>query len=288
MTAAVQVDAPREAFDIERFDVPGGAIEARLAGTGVTALFLHGILVNGHVWDPIVPLLRARARLVLPDLPLGGHRLALERDADCSLAAHAERVISIARKLPAPLVLVAGDTGGALAQLAVVRAPELFDRLVLLPSDAFENCPPRLLAPMRLLAHAPVAVTLLAGSLNAEFMMRAMMKLVSRARLDRATLDGLLGDLRSSPAVRHDLVKLLAHLRPEVTSKVAEEIHRFARPVLIAWSARDPLFPLAHGQRLAKLFPNARLEVISDTRAFVSLDQPERLAALIDGFLTSP
>jgi pimeloyl-ACP methyl ester carboxylesterase len=43
---------------------------------------------------------------------------------------------------------------------------------------------------------------------------------------------------------------------------------------------------LAHGDRLAKLLPQGRLEAIDDAGAFISEDQPERLAALIDGFVS--
>ncbi|MFF5718616.1 hypothetical protein [Streptomyces buecherae] len=54
-----------------------------------------------------------------------------------------------------------GDTGGAIRQVAVVRAPELFDQLVLLPSDAFDTCPPKLLVPMRGLVGIPDVVGVL-------------------------------------------------------------------------------------------------------------------------------
>jgi pimeloyl-ACP methyl ester carboxylesterase len=43
---------------------------------------------------------------------------------------------------------------------------------------------------------------------------------------------------------------------------------------------------LAHGHRLAKLLPQGRLEVIDAAGAFIPEDQPERLAALIDGFVS--
>jgi pimeloyl-ACP methyl ester carboxylesterase len=265
--------------------VPGGRIEVRSVGNGPTVLFVHGLLVNGHVWDPLIPQLAAHLRMVLPDLPLGGHRVALEADADCSLEAHAARVLEIARQLPQPLVLVGSDTGGAIAQIAVAREPELFARLVLLPSDAFKNCPPRLLVPVRWLAAVPGAIGAVAFSLRWGLVVRIMMALVSRRRSDPAFLAELMGNLRTDSGVQRDLTKLLRNLRSEVTSAVAEELHRFKHPVLIAWAKHDPLFPLDHAERLAACFPQASVVLAERSRAFISIDEPEWLSERILEFV---
>ncbi|MET0133321.1 MAG: alpha/beta fold hydrolase [Kibdelosporangium sp.] len=267
-----------------RVETPGGPIEIRTVGQGTTVLFVHGLMVNGHVWDPLIDRLRDRFLLVLPDLPLGGHRLALRPDADCGLAAHAERVIEIARQLTGPVVLVGSDTGGAIAQMAVTREPELFDRLVLLPSDAFDNCPPKLLTPMRWLAGVPGAIRGAVFAMRLEVIVRATMKLVSRRRSESAFLDELLGSLRSDRGVQRDFVKLLQGLRPEVTNAVAAELPKFRRPVLIAWSRKDPLFPLEHAHRLAEAFPDASVVIAENSRAFISIDEPEWLADRITEF----
>ena len=57
------------------------------------------------------------------------------------------------------------------------------------------------------------------------------------------------------------------------------------RPALIAWSADDRFFPRDHGERLAKLIPGARFELIEGARTFSPEDQPERLALLIGTFV---
>jgi pimeloyl-ACP methyl ester carboxylesterase len=265
--------------------VPGGLLEVRTVGDGPTVLFLHGLLVNGHVWDPLIAGLADHLTMVLPDLPLGGHRSPLQPDADCSLGTHAERVIVLARQLPQPLVLVGSDTGGAIAQLAVTKEPELFSRLVLLPSDAFKNCPPKLLLPVRWLAAVPGSIAAIAFSLRWGFVVRIMMALVSKHRSDPAFLTRLIGGLRTDPGVRRDLTKLLRQLRSEVTDAVAKELHRFAGPVLIAWTTRDPLFPHDHAERLAGCFGQASVVLAEDSRAFISIDQPEWLSVQLLEFL---
>ncbi|MGW1186230.1 alpha/beta fold hydrolase [Streptomyces drozdowiczii] len=270
-----------------RVETAGGRIELRRVGQGRTVLFVHGLMVNGHVWDPLIAGLRDRCHMVLPDLPLGGHRDPLAPDADCSLEAHAARVLDIARQLPDPIALVGNDTGGAIAQIAVAREPELFERLVLLPSDAFDNCPPKLLVPMRLLLGIPGVVRVVGSGLRLGLAKRALMTLVARSKVPTDRIDEMLGALPSDRGVQRDFVKLLAGLRPAVTEAVAPELHRFKGPVLVVWSRKDPLLPFGHAERLAGCFSRSAVAVAEKSRAFVSLDEPEwlteRLIEFIDG-----
>jgi pimeloyl-ACP methyl ester carboxylesterase len=55
--------------------------------------------------------------------------------------------------------------------------------------------------------------------------------------------------------------------------------------VLIAWSKRDPLFPLDHAERLAACFPRASVALVERSRAFISIDQPEWLTERILEFI---
>jgi pimeloyl-ACP methyl ester carboxylesterase len=268
-----------------RVKTSGGTIELRYAGQGPTMLLVHGLMVNGHVWDPLVAGLRDRFRMVMPDLPLGGHRTPLEPDADCSLEAQAGRVIEIARTLPAPVVLVGSDTGGAISQIAVAREPELFDRLVLLPSDAFDNCPPKLLAPLPFLAAVPGVVQAVSFSLRLDLVKRAMMLLVSRSSVPTPAITELIGALPGDRGVQRDFAKLLRGLRPSVTRAVAKELHRFRGRVLVVWSRKDPLFPFDHAQKLAACFPHSSVVIAEHSRAFVSLDEPDWLVERITEFI---
>jgi len=54
--------------------------------------------------------------------------------------------------------------------------------------------------------------------------------------------------------------------------------------VLIVWGDRDLFFSPRLALRLQQDFPNARLEAVSGSRAFVPEDAPERLAQLIREF----
>ena len=51
---------------------------------GRRCVFIHGALVDGRLWDPVVERLADGVRCVVPDLPLGSHRTAMRPDADLS------------------------------------------------------------------------------------------------------------------------------------------------------------------------------------------------------------
>jgi pimeloyl-ACP methyl ester carboxylesterase len=69
------------------------------------------------------------------------------------------------------------------------------------------------------------------------------------------------------------------------TLSAAEQLREQPLPLLLAWAPDDLVFPLRFAERLAAMVPGARVEQIADSRAFIPEDQPERLAALIAGFV---
>ena len=69
------------------------------------------------------------------------------------------------------------------------------------------------------------------------------------------------------------------------TLGAAESFPGFHRPVLLAWGEDDFFFPLRFAERLQGAFPDACLERVGGSRAFVPADRPERLAGLIGSFL---
>jgi pimeloyl-ACP methyl ester carboxylesterase len=89
-------------------------------------------------------------------------------------------------------------------------------------------------------------------------------------------------------AVRADVNKAIGIFDKQRLNQTADRLGSFDRPALIAWSGDDKVFPIEHGERLARELPNARLELIEGARTFSMEDQPERLAELIAGFVREP
>ena len=266
----------------------GGVILYRDVGTGPVLVFVHGILANGTLWRDVVARLSGNHRCVVPDLPLGGHRVPMLPEADMSPAGVARMVADLMEELDLrDVTLVGNDTGGAMCQIVISNHPERIGRLVLTNCDAYEAFFPALLRPIQYLARLFGArfVDFLAWVLGARHAQRALFKTVAIRHIDEATLDAYRGRLRQDPGVRLDLQRFLGGVSNRYTLGAARAFPGFDRPVLIVWGDRDNFFSPRLALRLQHDFPNARLEAVVGSRAFVPEDGPEQLAHLIETFL---
>ena len=183
------------------------------------------------------------------------------------------------------MTLVGNDTGGALCQFAVTRHPERIGRLVLTDCDAFDNFPPAMFRGLVVAARLRLLTAAL-QSLRVRALRRTPLAFgwLTRRRLPDELLASWVEPFLTDAGVRRDTRRLLAAVRPAQLLDNAARLSEFGRPVLIAWAPEDRFFPLDHARRLAAIFPDARLVEVPGAYAFVSLDQPERLADLIREF----
>src|SRR4051812_43953192 len=129
--------------------LPQGTIHYRDAGEGPPVVFLHGLLVDGEVWRKVTPQLQGAARSIVPDLPLGSHRLAMNADANLSPAGVARLVGDLLAALDLEdVTLVGNDTGGAISQLVALDHGGRVGRRALSNCDFFDRLPPREDVPM--------------------------------------------------------------------------------------------------------------------------------------------
>jgi pimeloyl-ACP methyl ester carboxylesterase len=267
-----------------------GTIRYRDAGSGPPVVFVHGALVDGRLWEPVVERLQGTARCIVPDLPLGSHELPMREDADLSPFGLAKLIADFVAALDLDAVtLVGNDTGGGLSQLVVVRHPERIGRLVLTDCDAFENFPPKAFRGLVAAAKVPGALTAMLTPMKVRAVRRLPLAygwLLKRPVPDDV-MDGWVLRALSDDGVMRDLRKALAGLSPAILLDNTPKLTTFDRPVLIAWAREDKFFPVEHARRLGKIFPNARVVEIDDAYSFVSWDQPDRLASLIGEFVSA-
>jgi pimeloyl-ACP methyl ester carboxylesterase len=270
--------------------VPAGTLEYRERGSGPAIVFAHGAGVNGDVWRKVVPALATDHRCLAVDLPLGGHSLPLRGDQDLSLYGCAEILASFLEALDLQdVVLVANDTGGAIAQALVGSRPDRVGRLVLTSCDAFGNYPPRPVAYLKTVTRSAVALWLLAQAMRLRVAQRLPIAYgwATHRRIERRIMGSYLHGLRSSPGVRRDFSHLLRRADPADTIVAADGLRTFHRPALVAWAADDRFFPREHGERLAELLPQGRFVLIERSRTFIPEDNPTALVDAVREFLGS-
>ena len=285
------IHEPREGSDVPVVALSAGRIHYETAGPedGRQVVCIHGYLMTSSLWRPLSALLAERGlRCVMPTWPLGAHGEPMRPEAELTMESVAAIVAEFLAALELDDVILLGvDNGGAIAQLVAVEHPDRLGQLVLTSCDAFEHFPPPILNPL-------ITAARLGGWAFAAAMAPLRTRLGrSRAygKLAHRDIDDLAREWLSSPlsnrGVRRDLRRFTASLTGETTLRAAEQLPRFERPALIAWSADDEFFPLDDAQRLAATLPNSRLHIIEGARTFSMLDKPEQLAGLIDDFSSS-
>jgi pimeloyl-ACP methyl ester carboxylesterase len=260
-----------------------GTIEYRDQGSGPVVVFIHGLLVNGRIWERVAPAVAEHARVIVPDLPLGSHTRPMSPDADLTPPGLAALIAEFLERLElTDVTLVGNDTGGALCQLVVTNHPERVGRLVLTNCDAFEHFPPRAFKAIIKMGGRPSMLAVTDLMARPRVVRRALMSVASLTTdpVPDDMLDAWLEPLHDR-RIRRDAAKAMRDISSKHTLAAAERLPLFDRPVLIAWGTRDKFFVISDGERLAALFPNGRLEKIEGARTFVSLDAPQRLAELV-------
>ena len=268
-------------------DLPAGRVHYSERGSGRPVVCLHGYLMGEELFAPLAESLAATGlRVITPTWPLRPHRTPMRPGADLTPTGIARPVADLCAALVLEdVVLLGNDTGGAIAQLVATRHPERLGALVLTNCDAFDNFPPSFFKALVVAAAVPGALTLVLQGMRLRAVRRSPLGygLLSHGDVDTLAAQWVRPVLEQG-GVRRDLRALTRALRPAVTRRAAAELPAFDRPVLLAWATDDRLFPLAHAHALAALLPDARVELIPDSRAYSMLDQTDVLARLVADF----
>jgi pimeloyl-ACP methyl ester carboxylesterase len=267
-------------------DLPIGPVDYRVFGPETAgapvAVFVHGFLVNGTLWDPVAERMSGDGvRCVVPDWPLGAHHQPADPDADLSPVNVADSVLALFDALDLhDVVLVGSDTGGGLCQLALRGDASRVGGLVLTNCDAFEQFPPRFFVPLFVAARSRAAVWFVAQQTRLRAVRHSPLAfgpLLNRprsAKLTRSWIQPIL----DNAAIRRDVMRFARGMKRTELVEAATWLGRFSRPVRLVWGTRDKHFTIKLGQRLAAAFPQAQLDEVPDATTFVSVDRPDAVA----------
>ncbi len=185
-------------------------------GDGPPVLFLHGALVDGSLYDPVVDLLPGR-RCIVPTLPLGSHTIPVRDRSALTPTGVADLVADLIEHLDLQdVTVVANDTGGAIAQLLVTRRPERIAKLVLTPCDALEVFPPLIFKGLFALGRFPTALSVAVAPMRLAPLRRLPIAYgwLSRRATDE-TLARWAGPALGDREILRDIAHFLAHVSPK-------------------------------------------------------------------------
>jgi pimeloyl-ACP methyl ester carboxylesterase len=242
-------------------ETDSGPVACVDVGSGPPALFVHGVGTSGLLWRNAIGALKEERRCIALDLPLHGHT-PVRPDQDVSLTGLASVVENFCAALDLTGVhLVANDTGGAVAQIVAAHQPQRLATLTLTNCETPGNVPPRMFAPMVLLARARL-LTLLVGPRMLRNLPATRRRAggrvyqdVSKVPLDviRANLEPLVG----TKALARQFQRWIASLRNRDLAAVEPALRRLAVPTLIVWGTDDVFFHLRYAHWLRDAIPGA-------------------------------
>lgn len=251
-------------------------------------VLLHGIAGSAETWAPV--LARSEGRRVLA-LDLPGHGESEAPRADYGLGAMASTVRDVLAVSGVRHATVVGHSlGGGIALQFAYQFPEMCDRLVLVASAGLgPEVSPVLRAAA--LPGAPAALALAVNRVTlaiARAAARVGRRLGGSLKLETRELVRHFASL-ADPARRRAflfIARSFIDLRGQRASAVDKLYLAEAVPVLLVWGARDPLIPVAHGERTAALLPGSHLTVLENVKHFPHVAAPDRFCALLNEFLS--
>ena len=268
--------------------LPAGTIRYREAGAGRPVVFVHGYLVDGRLWGGVVDRLSDRFRCLAPDWPIGAQQVAMNPDADLSPPGLARLIADFLDKLELEDVTIVGnDSGGAISQILVANHPQRIGRLVLTNCDTHENFPPGIFKAMPPLAKLPGGMLVLSAPFRIPAVARRAFAPFARTKIPDDLVASWMRPSTEDSAVMRDAKKVTAGMNKRYTLAAAEKLRTSDLPIRLLWAPGDKFFPIKYAERLAGEVNNAEIVEVQDAKTFVPLDQPQRVADEIAGFVGS-
>jgi pimeloyl-ACP methyl ester carboxylesterase len=232
-----------------------GRISYTEQGTGPVALFVHGVLLNGHLWrHQLADLSDIRRCIAVDLLAHGDTEIAL--DQDVSVTANAKMLKEFLDALSIDQVdLVGNDSGGGIAQIFAALYPERIRGLTLTDCDAHDNWPPEAFKPFLAMAAAGGLRGTLDAMLSDKSVYRSQQALGPAhehpERLSNDSIEKYLRPLVRTEQRTHDLQRFLAAFDNKHTLAIGERLKTLKVPTLIAWGTDDVYFDVKWARWLA-------------------------------------
>ena len=280
--AAPQTEVERFRHARRYVDLPCGRIAYVERGKGAAALFLHGAPLNGFQWRGAIDRLAPYRRCIAPDFMGLGYSQVPEGQS----VAPAAQVAMLAALLDALGVrqadIVASDSGGAVAQMFLVRYPARVRSMLLTNCDTEPNSPPPMIQPVLDMARAGTLADDTAKWLTDGKLARATFGAAvyhDPALLTDDIIDYYVAPMVSTPLRRRQYHAFHNALAPNPLAGIEAALRRSTVPVRMVWGAGDIIFPIADAAYLDRVFPRSQgIREIPKGKLFFQEEYPDVIA----------
>jgi pimeloyl-ACP methyl ester carboxylesterase len=280
--AALQTEVERYRHARRYVDLPCGRIAYVERGKGTAALFLHGAPLNGFQWRGAIDRLARYRRCIAPDFMGLGYSQVPEGQS----VAPAAQVAMLAALLDALGVhqadIVAADSGGAVAQMFLVRYPARVRSMLLTNCDTEPNSPPPMIQPVLDMARAGTLADDTAKWLTDGNLARATFGAAvyhDPALLTDDVIAYYAAPLVSTPLRRRQYHAFHNALVPNPLAGIEAALRRSTVPVRMVWGVSDIIFPLADADYLDRILPRSQgIRRIPKGKLFFQEEFPDVIA----------
>lgn len=230
---------------------------------GPAVVLIHGIPGAATSWSAVARRLEPDHDVVVADLLGFGQS---PRPDDLRAEAQATALLEALRRAGIDRATFVGhDFGGPIALSLYRRAPQMFDAIALMATNAFPDTP----VPFPLsLVTLPVVGNAMSRVLFSPFALRAMLRRFGGREL---------GDAAS---VRSIFATTLQHLS-ELFAEYPSTLSSITVPTTVVWGSEDPFFPLSQGRATAELIAGSELVVLDGAGHFLPEQRPDEVADAI-------
>jgi 3-oxoadipate enol-lactonase len=240
-------------------------------GSGPALLLVHGAMITGEMFEPVIKDFAARHRVIVPDLR--GHGRSRKLPPPYTSAQLASDIAHLLDHLGIGTAAVLGySQGGAIAQQLVLDYPNRCHRLVLACTYAFNMATFRERLEGRIV---PLLIKLLGMRRFAKLIIAQGLKRLPKERANWVV--GLIAD--QSAELMKEAWK---------TAIAFDSRHRLAGikcPALIVAASNDNAVPLHHAKKLQEGIPGSRLVIIDDADHALIWTHPAELVRVTQEFL---
>jgi pimeloyl-ACP methyl ester carboxylesterase len=244
---------------------PSGTIAYAEQGQGPVALFVHGVLLNKHLWRHQLTHLSDIRRCIAPDLLAHGDT-EMTPGGDVSVTANARMLLEFVNALKIDQVdLVGNDSGGGIAQIFAALYPERVRSLTLTDCDAHDNWPPEAFKPFLAMAAAGGLRDALGAMLADKDIYRSPQALgpayEDADKISDADIETYLRPLLKTEQRLDDFRRFLAAFDNKHTLAIEDRLKKLKAPTLIVWGTDDVYFAVEWARWLARTIPGTKRTV---------------------------
>jgi pimeloyl-ACP methyl ester carboxylesterase len=234
-------------------------------GTGPVALFVHGVLLNGHLWRHQLDSLSGIRRCIALDLLAHGET-EIAPDQDVSVTANAAMLKQFLDALKIDQVdLVGNDSGGGIAQIFAALNPERVRTLTLTDCDTHDNWPPEAFKPFLAMAANGGLRSTLEAMLSDKSVYRSPQALGPAyehpEKLSDDNIEVYLRPLIKTEQRLRDFQRFLAAFDNKHTLAIEARLKTLKVPTLIVWGTDDVYFDVKWSRWLAETIPGTQRRV---------------------------